>query len=172
MRERTKRLVVRRALFALFVLFFYLLQSTPGVFPAVFGVRALFLTSLTVCIALFDREISGALFGAAAGVLWDCVSPLGDGFHALFLLLIGAACGILINTIMRNNLFTALLLSACAHLLYAGLYTLFFVVAENVEGAGYLFLRFYLPAAALSVLFTPLFYLLVRAVVRRTRVEE
>ena len=115
MRERTKRLLVRRALFALFVLLFYLLQSTPGVFPAVVGVRALFLTSLTVCIALFDREISGALFGAFAGVLWDVVSPMGDGFHALFLLLFGAACGILINTILRNTLFTALLLAAGAH---------------------------------------------------------
>ena len=151
MRKRTRILLLRRAIFALLILGAHLLQNTPGAFPSVCGVRAFFLLSLTVCLGLFEREVAGALFGAFAGVLWDSVSPLGDGFHALLFMLIGAACGILINTILRNNLFTALLLSAGAHLLYAGLYVLFFVVAEGVEGAGYLFLRFYLPAAALSV---------------------
>lgn len=172
MRKRTKILTLRRAIFVLLILGAHLLQNTPGAFPSVFGVRAFFLLSLTVCLGLFEREIAGALFGAFAGMLWDSVSPLGDGFHALLLFLIGAGCGVLINTIMRNNLITAMLLSGLAHFLYVSLYVIFFVVAEGVDSAGWLYVRYYLPAAVFSVLFTPLFYLLVRTVMRRTRVPE
>ena len=172
MRKRTRILLLRRAIFALLILGAHLLQNTPGAFPSVCGVRACFLLSLTVCLGLFEREVAGALFGAFAGVLWDSVSPLGDGFHALLFMLIGAACGILINTIMRNNLITAMLLSVLAHVLYVSLYVIFFVVAEGVDSAGWLYVRYYLPAVVFSVLFTPLFYLLVRTVMRRTRLPE
>ena len=172
MRKRTRILLLRRAIFALLILGAHLLQNTPGASPSVCGVRAFFLLSLTVCLGLFEREVAGALFGAFAGVLWDSVSPLGDGFHALLFMLIGAACGILINTIMRNNLITAMLLSVLAHVLYVSLYVIFFVVAEGVDSAGWLYVRYYLPAVVFSVLFTPLFYLLVRTVMRRTRLPE
>ena len=172
MRKRTGILWLRRGIFALLLLAAHILQNTPGYFPEIFGVRAYFLISLTVCIALFEREVVGALFGLFAGALWDWVSPMGDGFNALFLMLVGAACGILINTLMRNNLLTALLLGVCAHLLYVCLYTVLFVVAEGVGSAGWLFARFYLPAVLYSLVFLPVFYLLVRAVMRRTRLRR
>ena len=80
-------------------------------------------------------------------------------------------CGILINTVMRNNLIAALLLNLGAHVLYAALYTVLFVVAQGIDGAGWLFVRYYLPSALVSVLFTPIVYLLVRFVMRRTRIR-
>ena len=64
------------------------------------------------------------------------------------------------------------LLSVLAHVLYVSLYVIFFVVAEGVDSAGWLYVRYYLPAVVFSVLFTPLFYLLVRTVMRRTRLPE
>lgn len=171
MRKQQKILWVRRIIFVLLLIFAHLLQNTPGWFPAFFGIRAYFLLTFTVCLGLFEREIAGALFGAFAGMLWDTVSPMGDGYHAFLFLIIGAVCGILINTVMRNNLITALLLNLSAHLLYAALYAVFFVTAEGVQGAGWLFLRYYLPSALLSVLFTPLIYLMVRFVMNRTRIR-
>ena len=54
--------------------------------------------------------------------------------------------------------------------LYAVLYTVLFTVAQGIDGAGWLFLRYFLPSALVSVLFTPIVYLLVRFVMRRTRV--
>lgn len=170
MRKQQKILWARRGIFVLLILLAHLVQHTPGWFPAFFGIRAYFLLTFTVCLGLFEREIAGAMFGLFAGVLWDTVSPLGDGYHAFLFLLIGAACGILINTVMRNNLITALLLNTGAHLLYAVLYTVLFTVAQGIDGAGWLFLRYFLPSALVSVLFTPIVYLLVRFVMRRTRV--
>lgn len=171
MRKQQKILLARRGIFVLLLVLAHLVQNTPGWVPSFFGIRAYFLLTFTVCLGLFEREIAGAMFGLFAGVLWDTVSPLGDGYHAFLLLLIGAACGILINTMMRNNLLTACLLNTAAHLLYAVLYTVFFVLAEGIDSAGWLFLRYYLPSALLSVLFTPIIYLLVRFIMRRTRIR-
>ena len=72
---------------------------------------------------------------------------------------------------MRNNLITALLLNFGAHVLYAALYAVLFVLAQGIDGAGWLFLRYFLPSALASVLFTPLVYLAVRFVMRRTRIR-
>ncbi len=171
MRKQQKILWVRRSIFVLLILFAHLLQNTPVGLPAFFGIRAYFLLTFTVCLGLFEREVAGALFGVFAGALWDFVSPMGDGYHAFLFLMIGAVCGILINTVMRNNLITALLLNLSAHLLYAALYAVFFVLAEGVQSAGWLFLRYYLPSALVSVLFTPLVYLAVRFVMNRTRIR-
>lgn len=172
MRKRTKLLVIRRSLFFIFILIGHVLQNTSGFFPEIFGVRAYFLISLTVVLGLFERELPGALYGIFAGALWDSVSGLGDGFNALYLMLIGALCGILINTVMRNNLRTACLLSAAAHLLYALLYLVFFLLAEGVDSVGFLFLRYLLPSALYSLLFTPVFYYIVRAVMQKTKLER
>lgn len=171
MRKQTRILWLRRAIFAVFILVAYLLQNTPGFFPAIFGVRAYFLISLTVCLGLFERELTGAVFGAFAGALWDIAAPGGDGFYAILLMLIGMLCGILVNTIMRNNLITAMLLNLVAHLLYVSLYVVIFVLAAGVDSAGWLLVRYYLPSVLYSILFTPIVYLSVRAVMNRTRLR-
>lgn len=172
MRRQTKILLARRGIFALLILAAYLVQSAVDGTLEFFGVRAWFLLTFTVCLGLFERETAGAAFGLFAGALWDFVSPSGDGFHAFLFMAIGAACGILINTVMRNNLVTALLLNGIAHLLYISLYIVFFVLAEGVDSAGWLFVRFYLPSAVFSVLLTPVIYLLVRAVMNRTKLRR
>lgn len=172
MRRRTKILTVRRAALALIILSVHILQNTNGFFPEIFGARAFLLIPLVVSIGMFEREVAGAVFGLFAGALWDGVSGLGDGYNTLFLMLTGAVCGLLINVLMRNHLLTALILSAAANLIYASFYVLFFVTARGLDSSGYLFLTFYLPSAVYSFLFTPLFYVAVRAIMKRTAVTQ
>ena len=166
-----KKLITRRLCLALILLLLSVLQNTDGFFPQIFGVRALLLIPAVVCMSMYERDIYGMLLGLFAGALWDTVSPLGDGYHAFLFLLVGAACGVLINTVMRNNLVTAFLLNTAAHLMYAALYAVLFVSEQGIDGAGWLFLRYFLPSALVSVLFTPIVYLLVRFVMRRTRIR-
>lgn len=120
---------------------------------------------------MFEREIAGAVLGMLAGILWDSVSPMGDGYNALLLMLAGAAAGLLIDYLMRNNLMTALLLSGFACLIYSVFYVVFFLLANGVDSTGYLLIRYYIPAAVYSFLFTPLWYIIVRAVMRRTKIN-
>lgn len=172
MHNNTKLIIFRRTVFVIMIVLADILQNTQGFFPEIFSARAFLLIPLVVCLGMFEREIVGALLGAFAGVLWDGVSGLADGYNALFLMLVGAVCGLLINLLMRNHLLTALILSSSAVFLYSVFYVLFFVTAQGVDGAIWLFFRFYLPSIIYTVIFTPVFYLIVRHIMRLTRTVE
>ena len=172
MRRNTKLLIVRRLIFALVILITHVLQNSSGLVPTVFGARAFLIIPLVVCIAMFERELAGALLGLFAGALWDGVSGTGDGYYALFFMAVGAICGFLINVLMRNHLLTAIILCAFSALAFSGMYTVFFITAQGVDSGGYLFLRYYLPSCVYTLLFVPLYYLFVREIMRRTAVED
>lgn len=172
MRKNTKILIVRRLVFAVIILITHILQNSRGFVPSIFGARAFLLIPLVVIIAMFEKELAGAALGLFAGALWDTVSGIGDGYNTLFLMLLGATCGFLLNVLMRNHLLTAIILVFFSCLLYSGTYVVFFVVSQGVDSVGYLFLRYYLPSCVYTTLFTPIYYLLVRAVMRRTVLED
>lgn len=172
MRKNTRLIFIRRLLFVVIIVLVNLLQNTREAFFEPFGVRAFLLIPLVVSIGMFERSYAGALLGILAGALWDSVSVYWDGYNALFMMLIAVSCGMLISVLMRNHLVTAMILSTAACLMYSVSYVLFFVVARGLDSADYLMFRYYLPAAVYSIVFTPLFYLLVRAITRATTLEE
>ena len=155
MRRSTKILFVRRTVFVLLILAVHILQNTRGLFPEIFGVKANLLIPLVICIGMFEREIAGAVLGMLAGILWDSVSPMGDGYNALLLMLAGAAAGLLIDYLMRNNLMTALLLSGFACLIYSVFYVVFFLLANGVHSTVYLHILYYIPSVEYSFLLSP-----------------
>lgn len=172
MRNNTKKLIVRYFFYILAILALHILQNTQSFLPQVFGVRAMPLIPMAVCLGMFERKYAGAVLGLFAGALWDSVSPVGDGFNALVLMIIAASCGLLINVLMRNHMLTALILVSASLLIYVGLYILFFVVSRGYDSVSYLFLRYYLPSCLYSVLFTPFFFLFVRMISRATALKE
>ena len=115
--SQRKKLITRRLCLALILLLLSVLQNTDGFFPQIFGVRALILIPAVVCMAMYERDIWGMLLGLFAGALWD-ITASGASFNALYLLTVGFVCGTLINTIMRNNVVTAMILSTLATLIY------------------------------------------------------
>ncbi|MBQ5995604.1 MAG: rod shape-determining protein MreD [Clostridia bacterium] len=172
MSNNTKLLLFRRAIFAAAIVALNILQNTRGFFPEPFGVRAFLLIPATVCIGMFEREYAGAFFGLFAGALWDIYTPEGDGYNALVLMVLAVSAGLLIKFLMRNHMLTAFILCIGASLVYAGLYSLFFITARGVGNPLYLLMRFYLPSAGFTSLFTLPFYLGVRALMRITQTNE
>ena len=165
-----KILIFRRVSLALILLLLSLLQNTDGYFPQIFGVRALLLIPAVVCIAMFERDLAGMLFGLFAGAMWD-TSASGASFNALFLLTVGFICGTLINTIMRNNIVTATLLSAIFIPIYhVGYWFFHYIVGGLVftgfDSAKFMFFRYYLPGIAYTLVFTPLMFIIVRSIVK------
>lgn len=161
-----KKLILRRICLALILLLISVLQNTDGFFPQIFGVRALLLIPAVVCIAMFERDIFGMLFGLFAGALWD-ISASGASFNALFLLTIGFLCGTLINTIMRNNVVTAFLLSLASCIVYNIGYWLFHYIIGGIDSALFTLLRYYLPSIAYTVLLVPLIFIIIRSVEKK-----
>lgn len=171
MEKQTKILLKRRVLIAALIVFCAILQLTSGYFPSFFGIHFFLLIPLCICISIFEGERWGAAFGVFAGALWDLSHGGGDGYNALFLLVVCAIAGVLVRYLMQKNLVTSLVMSAGACVLYAILYVMFFISAQGIQRPAFLFVRYYLPGAALSFLLTFIFYFIVKNISKKYTVE-
>lgn len=168
--SQSKKLIIRRLCLALILLLLSVVQNTDGFFPQIFGVRALLLIPAVVCISMFERDIYGMLLGLFAGTLWD-VFASGASFNALFLLAVGFICGTLINTIMRNNIVTAGILSVGSILLYVIFYWLFNFVLTGFDSAAFMLLRYYLPSVLYTAVFIPVMFIIIRNIEKHFSIE-
>ena len=163
-----KNLYIRRALFALMLCITAVFQHTDGAVPSIGSAKAFVLIPLTVCIAMSEKSMGGLSFGILAGVLWDFATVRGDGFYAVAMALTGYAVGALTVYVLRNNIFSSLILSAGASVFVSTLYWFVFIFLKDYEGAWNILLTFYLPSALYSVVFTAVYYYIVRFIIRIT----
>ncbi len=138
-----------------------LLQNSLLSFPQIFGARAFLLVPLTVAVAMHEREIPAALFGAFAGILWD-ISSGNDGFNTLVLMLISTVCSLLISHFMRTNVITAFVLGGGAVVVYELLYILINIVLSGGAGSLGLLVAFYLPSAIYTLVFVPVMFFIIQ----------
>ena len=160
---------IRWAIFASLLIGSVLLQNSVGGFLELFGARVLLCVPLCVAIAMFEREVPAAIFGAAAGALWDVSSGV-DGFNTIVLMVLCAICSLLISHLMRNNLVTALVLGAGGITAYEIIY-----IAVRFWGAGSpirQIFTFYLPSLLLTVLFVPVCYFIIDSIYKNHKVAE
>ena len=98
---------IRWAIFCALLVFSVLLQNSVGGLLDFFGIRVFLCIPFCVAIAMFEREVPAAVFGAFAGALWDVSSGV-DGFNTIILMAICAVSSLLISHLMQNNIITAL----------------------------------------------------------------
>lgn len=163
----SRNIYIRRALTAVLIFATALIQHT-GIVPDIFGVSAMLLVPLTVCVAMFERSMSGMCFGVLAGILWDFASVRGDGFFAVILTVIGFFSGALVTFIFRNNIRSALIISFAALLFCNVSYWLMFILNKGYEGAWDVLFSRYLPSVLYSLVFTFVFYYLISLIVKYT----
>ncbi len=167
MTVQTKVKTKRYLLYALIIFLAHILQNAVPIFPEIASARPILLIPVAVCIAMFEGEIIGAGAGLLAGVLWDTVTVTADGYVALYLMLACAVCGVLLRVFMRNNIVTYLIMNSGIIFIYIVTYVLFFISARGIDGAGQIFLRYYIPMGLYSFILTPLWYYLIRTIYRK-----
>lgn len=160
MDQKTKRLfIIKNMIYTLAVLLAYVLQETPALFE-IRGVRPVLVISAVTVIAMLEGEFSGGLFGLLGGILCDISAAHISGVAALFFLVLGCTCGLLVIYLIQPNIKTAFLLSGGFTLIY-GLAAHYLIYGLwGYEGASRLLLFKTLPcavytAAAGALLFIP-----------------
>ena len=146
-----------------------LLQNSVGGLLEIFGARVFLSIPFCVAIAMFEREVPAAIFGAFAGALWDVSSGV-DGFNTIVLMILCAVCSLLISHLMRNNFITALVLGAGSITAYEVVY-----VAVRFWGAGNpirQIFTFYLPSLIITAVFVPVCYFIVKAIYDSYKIAE
>lgn len=142
-----------------------LLQTTDGLFPRPFGAAAFLLIPAIVCCAMFENETPALLYGLLAGLLWDCANLSFNGY-AIFLCVIGCAVSAIIRRKMRNTWVVALVLSAMVLFGYLFIIWIF-------GGASFtMLLRLIIPSFMYSFIFTPLYYMIFRAIDKRWQIRS
>lgn len=167
--KKKRALYIRRTIFIVAILLVALIQNTPHLFPSIFGARAFLLIPLVICFGMFETDLAAALMGAFAGALWDVTLSTGDGYNAFILMLLTTITSLLISYLMRNNMVTALLLGGISIVVYMLLHWFFFVICSGAEGGLATLFTFYLPSTIYTVIFVPVFYIILRAILRKIK---
>lgn len=167
-----RMLILRRAAFVLIIIITASLQNTKGAVFAPGSVHAMLLVPLVVSIAVHEKSVVSLLLGAFAGIMWDMTSVSADGYFAVFLAVVGFACSLLITFEMRNNIFSALLMTGAAAFLCSFFYWLFFILIKHYDMAGYIYLRYYFTSAVYTIIYTFIFYYLISFIKRKTEPEK
>lgn len=163
--------VIRYMAYVLEFLVLFMVQETPGLLPAIFGVRPVLLLPAAVTVAMFEEEIPAMSFGILAGLFCDFGLSGMLGFHALLLAVLCCFVSVIDRVYFQSNLATALL---------TGLWTVglvicaqwFFLYYFRYSMADYAFVHHYLPKFFYTMLFVPLLYLLNRGLSQAVRTPE
>lgn len=167
--DNNKPKYIRWAIFGALLILSVLLQNSVGGLLEFFGARVLLTIPLCIAVAMFEREVAAAIFGALAGAFWDVSSGV-DGFNTIVLMILCAVSSLLISHFMRNNLVTALVLGAGSVAAYEIIY-----VAVRFWGAGNpvrQIFTFYLPSLIITVVFLPVCYFIVRFIYNNYKIAE
>ncbi len=167
MRLQTKTKVKRYTAYGIIVLLAHILQNILTIFPEIASVGPVLLISVAVCISMYEGEVVGAIVGLLSGALWDTLTVTADGYNAVFLMVMCAFCGVMLRIFMRNNIITYIMMNTGVTTFYFLTYVLFFITARGIDGGSEMLLRYYLPMGLYSIVLTPFWYVIIRAVNRK-----
>lgn len=169
---KVNKLYLRWVAYGLVLLALSLLQAAPCFFPRIGGAQPTPLIPAVVCVAMFEGPFVGAAAGVGSGLLWALYADRLFGFDALLLLVVGCACGVLVQLLLRNNWLAALLLNGAVIILYTLIDWLSRFVLFWQEGMGYALLHILLPNALYTWILSPLMYVLFLVIARSLRESD
>lgn len=161
MKKEKWKVLLKWFLFALLLLLFYALQTTPG-FLQIAWSKPVWVVSLAVCVSMYEGVMGSAFFAMAAGLLWDISSDKLFGFNGLILLGCGLFISLLCIYYLHTKMLNSLLFCSVAMLLQGLLDYLFYYAIWGYPNAWMILVQHILPTVAYTVLVTPLLFLLVR----------
>lgn len=140
------------------LLLLWLLQSTPGLFPQLFGVKPFLLLAAAVSYAVCAETVPAVVVGAVCGVLAD-ITLGGVGFFAFAVTLLCFALSGLLHTYINRNVLSCAVLAAAGVAAVYLLHFLLFRLIAGVPGSGALLVGSYLPRIGYTVVcFLPLYF--------------
>lgn len=167
-----KNLYIKRLIFTALIFLAALFQNTSGALPVIKSAHAFVLIPLIVSISMNEKSIPSMFFGILAGTLWDFASPSIDGYYAILFCVIAFVSSILISFVMRNNIYTSLLLSFFAIVIVSVFNWIFFIVSKHYDSGLYTLTNYYLPSGIFTFVFTPICYAIVRPISTKFKEDE
>ncbi|MDF2567959.1 MAG: rod shape-determining protein MreD [Oscillospiraceae bacterium] len=161
--RRSKKDIVKWIIYALLLLVFYILQTTPGLFQ-IYGAKPVLIVPLAICIAIFEGELGGAVIGLITGLLWDLSSNKLSGYNAIIIMAACIVTALLIMYLMRANWVNATILCGCTMAIHGLLDFLFYYAMWGYEGVWIVLTNRLAPMVVYTAVVTPPIFFLVRKI--------
>lgn len=130
--------------YSIIIILLIVLQSTPDLFPEIFGSKPLLLIAMALSIASKEDKIPSLIFGAVCGVLTDIATGGSIGFFAISMTLICYAESHIFSTYFASNLLSVLIVGIITVPLLISLYFFVFTVLSGISDSGALFVNHYI----------------------------
>ena len=152
MTKYLRRKIFKFTLYALIVFALYIIQTTPGFFDF-YGINPVLVLPACICIAVYEGEFAGGLFGFFFGLFCDSSSETVFGFNALLYLVFCVLVGLSTIYIFRRSTMNIMLLCLGAVFLRSALEFFFGFVLFGYENL----VPFFYTQIAPQIVFSPIF---------------
>ena len=170
MTKLLRRKIIKFLTYALIVFFAYIIQTTPGLFDF-YGIKPLLVLPACICIAVYEGEFAGGLFGFFFGLFCDSASETVFGFNAFVFLIFCVFAGLATIYIFRRSTMNIMLLCFGAVFLRSALEYFFGFILYGYENLVPFFYTEIAPQIVFSAIFSLPFCLLFRWLHRKFEPE-
>ena len=146
--------------YALELILTFILCTTPGLLPEIFGAKPALVVCVALTAAVFEREIPAMIIGLAAGVLTDLGYTDSIGIFAISLTIICFIVGYAVNNLIVAKFFNYLLYAFVAVGLLFMIYFLVIFVIPGVQDMWSYFTAHIISRMVQTFLYSIPFYLI------------
>ncbi len=144
--------------YSLLIILLLVLQSTPRLFPEVFGSKPLLLVAFSLCIASKEEKIPSLVFGAVCGMFTDIATGGSIGFFAILLTLVCYAESHIFSTYFKSSLVSVILVGIITIPILIFLYFLIFTAFAGILDCWTYFVNHYISRIIFTFLMIILLY--------------
>lgn len=148
-------------------LFLFFLQRTPGLSLKIGTATPVILIPFIITIACFLREWAGFWFGFFCGISLDVFTLGSRCFNTVCLLIIGTLAGLLYHYIFNRNIKSVIIGGVGFSFVYCISRWIYLTVFGGDSSAMIMLVRYELPSALYTALFTVPFFYYIRWLTRR-----
>ena len=140
------------------ILVFFILGSTPSLFPEIFGATACLLVSIALTIAVFENEVPAMIFGVVCGALTDLGFSNSIGLFTISLTIICFLLGFCANNLIAANFYNVMFSAVFIITAILSLHFVFIFVVKGYDNASTYYINHYISRIVQTILCTAFFY--------------
>lgn len=166
-----RRKLLKFSVYALIVFSAYILQTSTALFDFC-GIKPILVLPACICIAVFEGEFAGGIFGFVFGLFCDSAAETVFGFNALIFLIFCIFAGLATIYLFRRSTMNIMLLCLGAVFLRSSLEFFFVFILYGYENLSAFFYTEIAPQIVLTSIFSLPFCILFRFLHGKFEPEE
>ena len=161
MTKYLRRKILKFFVYAIIIFAAYIIQTTPGLLDF-YGINPLLVLPACICLAVYEGEFAGGLFGFFFGLFCDSNTETVFGFNALLFLVFCVFAGLVTIYVFRRSTMNIMLLCLGAVFLRSAMEFCFNFILFGYENLEPFFYTEIGPQIVFSAIFSLPFCLLFR----------